>query len=57
MRSSGERTTGQVHNWQFITAKKRLPGNSIAMGAGFDCFHERSHPENPDLGARQGLNR
>lgn len=41
----------------YLSAKERFPDNSIAMGTGFDCFHERSHPENPDLGARQRLNR
>lgn len=41
----------------FLPRDERFPDNSIDMGTGFDCFHELSHPENPDLGLRQRLNR
>lgn len=41
----------------YRAASERFPDNSIDMGTGFDCFHERSHPENLELGARQRLNR
>ncbi len=41
----------------FLPADERFPDNSIDMGTGFDCFHELSHPENPDLESRQRMNR
>ncbi len=41
----------------FLPRDERFSDNSIDMGTGFDCFHERSHPENPDLGRDQRLNR
>jgi len=41
----------------FLPRDERFPDNSIDMGTGFDCFHELSHPENPDLGRDQRLNR
>ncbi|MFO7727363.1 MAG: M15 family metallopeptidase [Desulfonatronovibrio sp.] len=41
----------------FLPRDQRFPDNSIDMGTGFDCFHELSHPENPDLPLAQRLNR
>ncbi len=41
----------------FLPANERFEDNSIDMGTGFDCFHERSHPKNPDLNTQQRLNR
>ena len=41
----------------FLPADQRFPDNGIDMGTGFDCFHELSHPENPNLNTRQRLNR
>lgn len=41
----------------FLPREERFPDNSIDMGTGFDCFHELSHPENPELGLRQRVNR
>jgi len=41
----------------YLPADQRFADNSIDMGTGFDCFHERSHPKNPDLNTRQRLNR
>lgn len=36
---------------------KRFKENSIDMGTGFDCFHPRSHTENPELTPQQRANR
>ncbi len=41
----------------FLPQDERFPDNSIDMGTGFDCFHELSHPENPDVREKQRLNR
>lgn len=41
----------------YLPADQRFADNSIDMGTGFDCFHERSHPENPNLSQSQRINR
>ena len=41
----------------FLPADKRFRDNSIDMGTGFDCFHELSHPENPQVGRQQKIHR
>jgi D-alanyl-D-alanine dipeptidase len=41
----------------YLPAEKRFRDNSIDMGTGFDCFHERSHTANKDIGVQQKTNR
>jgi D-alanyl-D-alanine dipeptidase len=41
----------------YLPADQRFADNSIDMGTGFDCFHKRSHPENPNLDPSQRINR
>jgi zinc D-Ala-D-Ala dipeptidase len=41
----------------FEPADKRFKDNSIDMGTGFDCFHQLSHTENPELNPQQRANR
>lgn len=48
---------GQALAECFLPSEKRFRDNSIDMGTGFDCFHERSHPENPEIGLQQRINR
>jgi zinc D-Ala-D-Ala dipeptidase len=48
---------GQALAECFLPAEKRFQDNSIDMGTGFDCFHERSHPENREIGLQQRTNR
>ena len=38
-------------------APVRFADNSLDMGTGFDCFHERSHTANPNIGPRQRISR
>ena len=41
----------------FLPAAKRFGDNSLDMGTGFDCFHDRAHTANKDVGAQQRVNR
>ncbi len=41
----------------YLPRDKRYKDNSIDMGTGFDCFHERSHPGNLKVGVQQRINR
>lgn len=41
----------------FLPRELRFPDNAIDMGTGYDCFHELSHTESPDIGPQQRLNR
>ena len=42
---------------RFLPAGKRFGDNSLDMGTGFDCFHDRAHTANKDVGAHQRANR
>jgi len=48
---------GQPLQACFAPADQRFRDNSIDMGTGFDCFHERSHPENRQVEGQQRVNR
>jgi D-alanyl-D-alanine dipeptidase len=50
-------TVGQQLRECYLPAKKRFKDNSIDMGTGFDCFHELSHTETKQIGAKQQANR
>ena len=41
----------------YLPAGERFADNSIDMGTGFDCFDERSHPANREMGLPQRINR
>ncbi len=41
----------------FLPRTQRFGDNSIDMGTGFDCFHERARPDHPGLEPQQRLNR
>jgi D-alanyl-D-alanine dipeptidase len=41
----------------YLPKEKRFKDNSIDMGTGFDCFHERSHPGNLNVSMQQRVNR
>lgn len=41
----------------YLPAGVRYADNSLDMGTGYDCFNERSHPENKDIGPQQRSNR
>jgi D-alanyl-D-alanine dipeptidase len=41
----------------YLPWEKRFKDNSIDMGTGFDCFHERSWTANNQIGAQQRANR
>lgn len=41
----------------YLPAEGRFPDNSLDMGTGYDCFHERSHTANPDIDGQQRANR
>lgn len=50
-------TPGQKLSACYLPAGQRFRDNSIDMGTGFDCFHERSHTENKNIGLQQRINR
>ncbi len=52
-----EYISGQTLFECYRPAGQRFGDNSLDMGTGFDCFHERSHTENPDIGREQKINR
>lgn len=41
----------------YLRRAERFADNSIDMGSGFDCFDKASHPDNPEIGEQQRLNR
>ena len=41
----------------YLPAEKCFGDNSIDMGTGFDCFHERSHTANTTINRQQKINR
>lgn len=41
----------------YKSAEERFRDNSIDMGSGFDCFHEKSHLLNSNLTTQQKINR
>jgi len=48
---------GQPLHACYLPSEKRFEDNSIDMGTGFDCFHERSHPGNLKVGMQQRIDR
>jgi D-alanyl-D-alanine dipeptidase len=48
---------GQPLSACFLPIDQRFRDNTIDMGTGFDCFHERSHTENAQIGMQQRINR
>jgi D-alanyl-D-alanine dipeptidase len=48
---------GQPLQACYMPVDKRFKDNSIDMGTGFDCFHEKSHPANNQVGLEQRVNR
>jgi len=48
---------GQPLHACYLPVTERFGDNSIDMGTGFDCFHERSHTANSKIGVPQRINR
>ncbi|MDD4241420.1 MAG: M15 family metallopeptidase [Smithellaceae bacterium] len=50
-------TSGDPLKACFLPAGVRFADNSLDMGTGFDCFHELSHPDNPNIAPAQRSHR
>jgi len=48
---------GQKLSRCYLPQGERFGDNSMDMGTGFDCFHERSHTENKSIAPQQRSNR